>query len=86
MLYGRVDGELQEGLRQGGPSQPDAASAPIPVVSPCPPTPPQETLQHQQLVLVQSYVGSLLLSSGSLCVQGFARAFQVWSLCFPPVL
>ena len=39
--YGRVNGELQEGLHQGGPS-----SAPIPVVRPCWPTPPQETFQH----------------------------------------
>ena len=37
----QVNGKLQEGLRQGGPS-----SAPIPVVSPCQPTPPQEALQH----------------------------------------
>ena len=34
-LYGRVDGDLQEGLHQGGPSRPAAAGAPVPVVSPC---------------------------------------------------
>ena len=34
-LYGKVNGELQEGLYQGGPS-----SAPIPLVSPCQLTPP----------------------------------------------
>ena len=34
-----------------------AASTPIPVVSLCWPRPPQETLQHQQVVLVQSPVG-----------------------------
>ena len=44
-LYGRVNGDLQEGLHQGGLSR-TAASAPVPVMSPCPPTPPQETLQH----------------------------------------
>ena len=52
-LYGRVNGELQEGLCQREPSQPDAVSAPIPVVSTCWPTPPQETFQHEQVVLVQ---------------------------------
>ena len=45
-VYRRVNGKLQECLRQGGPSQPAAASAPIPAVSPCQPTPPQEALQH----------------------------------------
>ena len=45
-VYCRVNGELQECLNQGGPSQPAAASAPIPVVSPCQPTPPQEAPQH----------------------------------------
>ena len=34
-LYGRVNGELQEGLCQGGPS-----SAHIPVMRPCQLTPP----------------------------------------------
>ena len=58
--------ELQEGLSQGRPS-----SAPIPVVGPCWPIPPQEPLQHWQVVLVQSSVGSLLLSSGSLWMQKF---------------
>ena len=48
-LYGKVNGELQEGLCQRGPS-----SAPVHEVSPCHPTPPQEGLQHQQVVLVQS--------------------------------
>ena len=51
-LYGRVKDDLQEGLCQGGPSQTATASAFIPVVSPWQPTPPQETLQHQQVVLV----------------------------------
>ena len=33
--------------------------------------------------LVQSPVGSLLLSSGSWCMQTFVCAFQDWSVCFP---
>ena len=40
-LYGQVKGNHQE-----GPSRTTAASAPVPVVGPCRPTPPQETLQH----------------------------------------
>ena len=46
MGYDRVNGELQEGLHQEGPLLPDAASVPVPVVSPCQPMPPPETLQH----------------------------------------
>ena len=34
-LYGKVNGNLQEGICQSGPSQTAAASAPVPVVSPC---------------------------------------------------
>ena len=45
--------------------------------------PPQEGLQHRQGVLVQSPVGSLLLSSGSWCVWSFVCALPDWSLCFP---
>ena len=41
--YGRVNGGLQEGLHQGGPSRTAAASVPFPVVSPCQPMTPQET-------------------------------------------
>ena len=71
------------GLHQGGPSQTSAAGARTPVVSPCWTTPPQETLQPQQIVLVQSPVESLLLSSKSCCMQSFICALQDWSLCFP---
>ena len=39
-LYGRVNGDLQEGLCQGGLSRTAAACAPIPLVSPCQPKPP----------------------------------------------
>jgi len=52
-------------------------------MSPCWSTSPQETLQHEQVVLVQSSVGSLLLSSGSWFVQDFVCALQDCSLCFP---
>jgi len=38
---------------------------------------------HQQVDLVQSSVGSLLLSSGSWYTQGFVCALQDWSLGFP---
>ena len=34
-VYGRVNGDLLEGLHQGGPSWTAASSAPDPVVSPC---------------------------------------------------
>ena len=54
----------------------------IPVVSACRPSPPQETL-HLQVVLVQSPVGSLLLSPESWCMQGLVCVLQDWNLCFP---
>ena len=53
--------DLQECLCQKELSQTTVASPPVPAVSPCSPTPPQETLQHQQALLVQSSVESLLL-------------------------
>ena len=52
--HGRVNGDLQEYLSQGAASRTAADSAPIPAVSPCEPTPPQETLDHQQVGLLQS--------------------------------
>ena len=82
-LYSRANGDLQEGSHQGSPSRTDAAGVPVPVASHCLPSPPQETLQHSQVGLAQSPVGSLLLSPGSWCTQGFACALQEWSLCFP---
>ena len=69
-----------------GPSQPAAASAFVPVGCPCWPMPPQETLQHHHVVVVQSPVGSLLLSSGSWCMQDFVCVLQGWSFCFPQSL
>ena len=56
---------------------------PSPVVKPRWPPPPQEALQHEQVLLVQSPVGSRLLSSGSWHTQDFVCALQDWSLCFP---
>ena len=76
-LYGRFNGELQEGL-----CQEETSSDPVPVVSLCRPRPPQEALQHWQVVLIQSLIGSLLLSSGSWCTQNFVFALQEWGLCF----
>ena len=40
------------------------------------PRPPPETLGHSQAGLSQSLVGSLLLSPGSWCTQGFVCALQ----------
>ena len=59
------------------------SQCPRPLVSPCQPAPPEETLEHQQGVLAQSPVGSLLLSSVSWCTQGSVCALQDWRLCFP---
>ena len=69
-----------ESLGQEGLSWPAAAS--VPVVRSCQPRPPRETLQHKQVVLVQSPVGLLLLSSGTWYMQDFVCAFQDWSLSF----
>ena len=69
---------------QGRHSQTAATRTTVPGLSPSWPTPPQETLQHQQVVLVQSPVESLLLSS-ELLLARFCCALQNWSL-FPPAL
>ena len=51
------------------------------------PTPALETLGHSQRSLAQSLVGSLLLSPGSWCTQGFVCVFQeavspvLWKFC-----
>ena len=42
----------------------------------CRPMPPPETPGHSQGRLAQSPVGSLLLSPGSWCAQGFVCALQ----------
>jgi len=58
-------------------------SAPYPAAGHCRPTPPPETPGHSQASLGQSLVGSLLLSPGSWCAQGFVCARQE---CVSPVL
>ena len=53
----------------------------------CRPMPPTETPGHSQASLAQSLVGSLLLSPGSWCTQGFVCALQesvspvLWKFC-----
>ena len=43
----------------------------------------RRTSNTNKEILIQSPVGSLLLSSGSWCMQDFICALQDWSLCFP---
>ena len=57
--------------------------APNPAAGHHQPTPLPETPGHSQASLGQSLVGSLLLSPGSWCVQGFVCALPV---SVPPVL
>ena len=64
----------------------NCCQCPSPAMKPCWPPPPQEALQHEQVLLVQSPVGSRLLSSGSWHTQDFVCALQDWSLCFPQCL
>ena len=51
-------------------------SAPDPAADQSRPTPPLETPGHSQGSLGQALVGSLLLSPGSWCIQGFVCALQ----------
>ena len=51
--------------------------APDPVAGSCQPMHPPETPGHSQESLAQSLVGSLLLSPGSLCAQGYVWALPV---------
>ena len=58
-----LTGELQEGLCQGGPSWPNAASVPVPVVSPCWPTlhrRPSNTSREFQFSLLWGHCSSPL--------------------------
>ena len=52
-------------------------SAPNPAAGHCLLTPLLETPEHSRASLGQSLVGSLLLSPGSWCTQGFVCALQV---------
>ena len=65
-------------------SQHHCIQCPDPAAGHCQPTPPPETAGHSQASLVQSLVGSLLLSPGSWCAQGFVCALQ--ESLFPAVL
>ena len=65
MLFGGVNGRLGEGSRQGELPRTSAASVLIPTVKQSHHLPRQETPQHQQVRLVQSPPGSLLLPLGS---------------------
>ena len=62
-------------------------SASDPRAGHCQPMPPPETPGHSQAILAQSLVGSLLLSPGSWCTQGFVCALQesvspvLWKFC-----
>ena len=68
---------LQKDLCQHVLPRTTAARAPVPEAGLCYPTPLQETLKHSQEGLILYPVGSLLLSFGSWCTQGFVCAFQV---------
>ena len=57
-----------------------ALSAPDPAGGHCQPAPSLETPGHSWANLRQSLVGSLLLSLGSWCTQGFVCVLQE---CFP---
>ena len=72
-LFDGVNGRLWEGSRQGELPRTSAASVLVPTVKQSHPPPLQETPQHQQVGLVQSAPGSLLLPLGpnahtTLCV------------------
>ena len=56
-------------------------SAPDPTAGHCWPMPPPKTPSHSQASLAQSLVGTLLLSPGSWCTQGFVCA--LWETLFP---
>ena len=72
-LFGGVIGKLWEGSRQGTLPRTSTASVLVPTVKQSHHSPLQETPQHQQVGLVQSPPGSLLLPLGpdahtTLCV------------------
>ena len=59
--FGGANGGLWEGSHRGVLPQTSAASVLVPTMSDCCPPPLQDTLQHKQVGLVQSPLGSLLL-------------------------
>ena len=64
------------GLLQKVPCMYCYTQCPDPAAGHCRPMPMPETLVHSWASLGQSPVGSLLLSSGSWCIQGFICALQ----------
>ena len=63
-------------LLQKVPCTHRCTQCPNPVAGHCQPIPPLETPGHSWASLGQSLVGSLLLSPGSWCTQGFVCALQ----------
>ena len=63
-LFGGANGGLWEGSHQGVLPRTSAASVLVLTVRHSHPLPLQETLQHEQVGLVQSPIGSLLLPLG----------------------
>ena len=79
-LFCGANGGLWEDSRQGALPKTSAASVLVLMVSHSHPPPLQETLQHQQVGLVQSPMGSLLLPLGpdahtTLCVPSKSGVF-----------
>ena len=69
--YGRANGAMATSFQRMYTPRTVVVSAPDHTTDHCQPTPLLETLGHSQASLAQSFVGSLLLSPASLCVQGF---------------
>ena len=71
----------------GAPPRTAAVGVPDPEAGLSQPTSPPETPGHAQASLDRSLVGSLLLSPGSWCTQGFVCALQesvspvLWKFC-----
>ena len=84
-LFGGANGRLWEGSRQGVLPRTSGASVLVLTVRQSHPLPLQETLQHQQVGLVQSPMGSLLLSLVPMRTLLCVCPPRVESL-FPPVL
>ena len=84
-LYGRANGDLQEGLYRGGLAG-CCCQGPVPVLSPCHPTPPQEALQHQQVVLVLPSCGVTAPFLWVLVLLRFILCPPRLVSLFPPVL
>ena len=77
-----ADDSLWEGWHQWETPRTAAASVFVPSVRHSHPPPLQETLQHWQVGLTPSLMGSLLFSPGSFCTQDSMWALQEWSFCF----